>query len=71
MRGKKASAKTILHFLKRAEARLPRVRVSALAGEVPGAALIARRHQPARKSKLRRAEGVLELYESYHTILPC
>ena len=30
---------------------------SMLAGEMPVAALIARRHQPARKSKVRRAEG--------------
>ena len=40
-----------------AQARRPRACASMLAGEVPVAALIARRLQPEGKSKLRRAEG--------------
>jgi hypothetical protein len=57
MRGKKNSTKAGERLLLPAEARLPRACVSMLAGEMPKAALIARRRQPVRKSKLRRAEG--------------
>ena len=58
--GKKFSAKAPERLFKQIEARLPCACVSMLAGEMPVAALIARRRKPMRKSKLRRAEGEIK-----------